>query len=59
MDFKTLTKDQLTDYEAIIYLLVKSGLSYGDIAKRLGMSRSNIHQTYDKACGKVIKRSKD
>lgn len=50
-----LTKSQLTEREVIIFLLVESGMSYRDLAKRLLTNHSNILRTYETAKDKMNK----
>lgn len=40
---------QISDREAIIYMLVESGMSYRDLAGRLGMTHGGIAHIYEKA----------
>lgn len=45
-ELKNYVDKHLTDREMIIYLLVVSGMSYRDIAKRLLTSHQSIYRTY-------------
>jgi len=46
---KKIVETQLSERELIIFLLVKSGMSYRDLGKRLSTSHSNILRTFEAA----------
>ena len=52
---KKVVETQLSDKELMIFLLVKSGMSYRDLGERLITSHSNILRTYEKAERKLKK----
>jgi DNA-binding CsgD family transcriptional regulator len=54
---KLLTDHQLSEREIIIFLLVKSGLGYRDIGKRLLIDHTQIARIYHKAEGKISRFS--
>lgn len=54
---KLMVDSQLTEREIIIYLLVQSGMSYRDLAKRLLTSHSNVQRAYQAADKKMSKMS--
>jgi len=53
-----LLKQQLSELEAVVYLLVNSGMGHRDLARRLGMSHYYVNKTYDQAKSKVEKLRK-
>lgn len=50
-----MMKSQLTEREAIVYLLIESGMGYRDLGKRLGVSHYYISKLFDAASAKVEK----
>lgn len=48
-EIKKIVETQLSERELMIFLLVKSGMSYRDLGKRLVTSHSNILRTYEAA----------
>lgn len=51
--YKTLLDQQLSEREVMIYLLISNGMSYRDLADKLGMSHGWVQQTFEKAKDKL------
>jgi len=50
---RKLMSNMLTEREIIIFLLIDSGMSYRDLATRLGVSHGTIQNTYELAKQKL------
>lgn len=54
MELKTLLRQQLSETEAIVYLLLNSGdISQSQLAKAIGFSHTYIGKLYDQASEKI------
>ena len=51
--YTKILKQQLSETELMIYLLVESGMNYRDLGERLGMSHNFVAKTYKAASDKL------
>lgn len=52
---KILMDTQLTQGELYILLLIESGMSYRDLARRLGTNHTNVRRAHESAKAKMDK----
>ena len=50
---RQITNSQVSEGEAMVYLLIESGLSLRDLADRLGVSHTQVSNVYHNARNKI------
>jgi DNA-binding NarL/FixJ family response regulator len=56
-NLKAITSQQLTEKELIFFLLIESGMSRRELAKRLGLSNEGVGLIYDLAASKMKRQA--